>query len=107
MVQPFAPAYEKPLVAKWQISTAGGAQPRWRGDGKELYYMAPDGKLMAVEVKATSESFEHGTPQALFQSRADAPTGRHILELRAQPRRQTLSHPYTGRLQPPNRRCSP
>jgi serine/threonine protein kinase/Tol biopolymer transport system component len=75
MVQPFAPAYEKPSVAKWQISTAGGAQPRWRGDGKELYYMAPDGKLMAVEVKATPESFEHGAPRALFASRADAPTG--------------------------------
>ena len=75
MVQPFVPAFEKPLAAKWQISTAGGAQPRWRGDGKELYYMAPDGKLMAVEVKAMRESFEHGTPRALFRSRADAPTG--------------------------------
>lgn len=75
MVQPFAPAFEKPLAAKWQISTAGGAQPRWRGDGQELYYMAPDGKLMAVDVKATQESFQHGTAQALFQSRADAPTG--------------------------------
>ena len=75
MVQPFAPAFEKPLAAKWQISTAGGAQPRWRGDGKELYYMAPDGKLMAVEVKAAPESFEHSTPHALFASRADAPTG--------------------------------
>jgi Tol biopolymer transport system component len=75
MVQPFAPAFDKPLAAKWQVSTAGGAQPRWRGDGKELYYMAPDGKLMAVEVSATPGSFEHGTPQALFASRADAPTG--------------------------------
>jgi hypothetical protein len=75
MVQPFAPAFEKPLAAKWQISTAGGAQPRWRGDGQELYYMAPDGKLMAVEVKATQESFQHGAPHALFASRADAPTG--------------------------------
>jgi serine/threonine protein kinase/Tol biopolymer transport system component len=33
---------------KWQISTRGGAQPRWRRDGKELFYLAPDGKLMAV-----------------------------------------------------------
>jgi hypothetical protein len=37
--------------------------------------MAPDGKLLAVEVRATAEGFEHGTPQALFASRADAPTG--------------------------------
>jgi hypothetical protein len=75
MVQPFAPAFEKPLAAKWQISTAGGAPPRWRGDGKELYYMAPDGKLMAVDVKAAPESFQHGSPHALFASHADAPTG--------------------------------
>jgi serine/threonine protein kinase len=75
MVQPFAPAFEKPIAAKWQISTSGGAQPRWRADGKELYYMAPGGELMAVEVKATPESFEHSTPEALFRSRADAPTG--------------------------------
>ena len=75
MVQPFAPAFEKPLAAKWQISSAGGAQPRWRGDSQELYYMAPDGKLMAVDVKPASDGFEHGTPHALFASRADAPTG--------------------------------
>ena len=37
--------------------------------------MAPDGKLMAVEVKAALESFEHSTSHALFASRADAPTG--------------------------------
>jgi hypothetical protein len=52
---------------KWQVSTTGGVQPRWRHDGKELYYLAPDGKLMAVAVK-TGTSFEAGTPEALFQT---------------------------------------
>ncbi|MFI5182561.1 MAG: protein kinase [Thermoanaerobaculia bacterium] len=53
---------------KWQISTAGGIQPRWRADGKELYYVAPGGWLTAVPVR-TNPSFEKGTPQALFQTR--------------------------------------
>ena len=53
---------------KWQISTAGGAEPRWRSDGKELYYRALDQKLMAVAVEADPK-FAAGVPKALFQSR--------------------------------------
>jgi hypothetical protein len=52
---------------KWLISANGGSQPRWREDGKELYYLAPDGKLMAVEI-ATSPVFRAGVPKALFQT---------------------------------------
>ena len=54
--------------AKWQVSTNGGAQPRWRRDGKELFYLAADQKLMAVAVKGEA-SFEVGTPKVLFQTR--------------------------------------
>ena len=50
---------------KWQISTSGGEQPWWRSDGKELYYLSADGKLMAVEVKPGG-SFAAGAPRALF-----------------------------------------
>jgi len=50
---------------KWQISTAGGGQPVWNRNGKELFYASADNKLMAVDVKADS-SFEVGTPRALF-----------------------------------------
>ncbi|MBK8315636.1 MAG: PD40 domain-containing protein [Acidobacteria bacterium] len=50
---------------KWQISTNGGTHPWWRSDGKELYYLSADGKLMAVEVKPGG-SFEAGAPRALF-----------------------------------------
>ncbi len=50
---------------KWQISTAGGAEPRWRGDSKELFYVAR-GKLMAVEVKTGASTFEAGIPRTLF-----------------------------------------
>jgi Tol biopolymer transport system component len=52
---------------RWQISNAGGETPRWRADGRELYYVAPGGRLMAVEVK-TGESFEAGAPRFLFQA---------------------------------------
>jgi eukaryotic-like serine/threonine-protein kinase len=52
---------------KWQISNAGGDQPRWRGDGKELFYLSNDGKLNAVPVK-TGANFDAGTPVALFQA---------------------------------------
>ena len=50
---------------KFQISTGGGLQPRWRRDGRELYYFAADGKLMAVEV-TTFPRFEAAIPKALF-----------------------------------------
>jgi dipeptidyl aminopeptidase/acylaminoacyl peptidase len=54
---------------KWQVSAAGGEQPRWRGDGKELFFLSPDGKIMAVPVKVGA-SFDAGTPVALFQANA-------------------------------------
>jgi Tol biopolymer transport system component len=34
---------------RWQISSGGGEQPRWRGDGKELFYLSLDGKMMGCE----------------------------------------------------------
>jgi serine/threonine protein kinase len=61
-VQPFPAA-----GGKWQISTGGGGQPRWRGDGKELFFVSPDGKLMAAEVSA-APTFKAGVPKALFQA---------------------------------------
>jgi hypothetical protein len=51
------------------VSTAGGISPRWRSDGKELYYVAPDGKLMAAPVAARGAIVEVGAPVALFQTR--------------------------------------
>jgi Tol biopolymer transport system component len=50
----------------WRISTDGGTVPRWRRDGKELFYIS-GGKLMAVEVKASESSFELGAPRLLFE----------------------------------------
>jgi Tol biopolymer transport system component len=53
---------------KWQVSTSGGVQPHWRHDGKELFYITAEGKMMAVAIKAGA-SFEAGTPEPLFQTR--------------------------------------
>jgi len=50
---------------KWQVSTNGGDFPAWRGDGRELYYIARDQRLMAVPVTA-GEGFEAGVPVPLF-----------------------------------------
>jgi len=55
--------------SKWQISTTGGIGPQWRRDGKELFYYAPDGKLMAVDAKGGTE-FVAAVPHALFEFRS-------------------------------------
>ena len=55
---------------KWMVSTDGGAQPNWRGDGRELFYVAPDRNMMAVEVKGDSAMFEAGVPRPLFEMRS-------------------------------------
>jgi eukaryotic-like serine/threonine-protein kinase len=55
------------------VSTDGGADPRWRQDGKELFYLSPDRKLMAVPVNGET-TFEPGVPKGLFQTRVPALT---------------------------------
>jgi Tol biopolymer transport system component len=62
-VQPFPRSDER-----WKISVAGGVQPMWRHDGKELFYLALNAMLTAVDVK-TTPTFESGVPQPLFQAR--------------------------------------
>ena len=54
---------------KWQVSTTGGAFPRWRGDGRELYYvsLANEWELMAVDVEAEGDTLDVGIPHRLFQ----------------------------------------
>lgn len=62
-VQPFPSS-----GSKWQISVTGGFQPRWSGDGKELFYLSLDRRMMSVEVQ-TSPSFQAGNPKPLFEVR--------------------------------------
>jgi hypothetical protein len=58
-------------AGKVQVSTAGGSQPRWRRDGKEIFYISANGRLTAVDVK-TELRFEAGAPHALFDVRVPA-----------------------------------
>jgi Tol biopolymer transport system component len=50
---------------KWQITTNGGLTPHWRRDGRELYYLSYDNKVMAVDVTLGAE-VKAGTPKELF-----------------------------------------
>ncbi len=55
---------------RYTISTDdGGAVPRWRADGKELFYTTSTGRMMAVAVHTQGAEFENGAPQLLFQTR--------------------------------------
>jgi dipeptidyl aminopeptidase/acylaminoacyl peptidase len=59
-------------AGKWQVSRGGGTEPRWRGDGKEIFYIAPSGMLTAVPVNGET-TFATGTPAPLFQIHGRAP----------------------------------
>jgi len=63
-IQPFPERGERQPV-----STAGGSQPRWRSDGRELFYIAPDGKLMAVPMGPAAGPSGVGKPVPLFKTR--------------------------------------
>jgi Tol biopolymer transport system component/predicted Ser/Thr protein kinase len=53
---------------KLQISTDGGSRPRWRDDGKELFYMDVSGRLMAIEMRVDGDKLSAGVPKPLFES---------------------------------------
>jgi len=55
---------------RWQISQSGGSEPRWSSDGKELFFFAPDNRLMAAQVRTDGTSFDVGAIQPLFQTRS-------------------------------------
>jgi Tol biopolymer transport system component len=54
------------------VSAGGGIQPRWSHDGTELFYLAPDGQLMSVQIKLMEHSIEARTPVALFRAQLAA-----------------------------------
>jgi eukaryotic-like serine/threonine-protein kinase len=70
-VQPFPPS-----GGKWQISTAGGGAPQWRGDGKELFYQSTDETFYAAAIKVIGNGLDVSLPVKLFQHRIAGQTGR-------------------------------
>lgn len=57
---------------KWEVSTGGGSWPEWRHDGKELFYLSPDNKIMAAEISEQGAGLVIGKVTALFQLNAAA-----------------------------------
>jgi len=53
--------------ARWQVSTSGGTEPLWRGDGKELFYLDPERSLVAVPITLTAQGAEPGSGRPLFR----------------------------------------
>ena len=60
-----------PVGGRFQVSVSGGTNPRWRSDGKEIFYLSPDGALMAVGVDPSPSGFRIGQPKALFRAPVD------------------------------------
>jgi Tol biopolymer transport system component len=74
--------YARPFVGaasirtgKWQVSRQGGRSPRWRADGRELFYLSPDGIVTAATVRKASGSFESDAPHDLFRLTVDHDRG--------------------------------
>ena len=53
------------FAGKQQVSVAGGVQPHWRRDGRELFYMTPDGHIMSAAIRTTAK-LEVDSPKTLF-----------------------------------------
>jgi eukaryotic-like serine/threonine-protein kinase len=73
-VRPFVPpsaanAPANSAAGQWQVSTAGGISPRWRADGKELYYIGQAGQMMAASITVMGTSLAPGAPVKLFDTR--------------------------------------
>jgi serine/threonine protein kinase/Tol biopolymer transport system component len=75
---------------KWLASEEGGTQPRWRRDGKELYYVAPDNDLMAVPVVAdkTGRTLRTGKPLPLFHTKMVTAGAFGVLTVASGPKQQ-------------------
>ena len=101
-VQPFTPPGSgvAPTAGKWQISRDGGTRPKWRADGKELIFRAPNGSPMAVDITA-SPAFQAGIPKPLFTMPAGAGAwdvtadGKRFLAAMPLQAQQTTSTPIT------------
>jgi len=65
--QVYVRSLTRSLETKWQISTDGGMQPSWRGDGRELFYLSRARQLVSVTVEQTDGILQPGVPRVLFE----------------------------------------
>ncbi len=90
-----------PSGGKWQISTQGGYTPRWHGDGKELFYMSPDRKIMSAAVNPNGTTFEVSSPTALFQTQVDVAAATNRYDVSPDGQRFLMSSPIENTTSPP------
>jgi serine/threonine protein kinase len=64
----YVQTFPNPSQGKWMISVNGGSAPRWRSDGKELFYISADSKIMAVDVSTTPTFAKQSAPKVLFSA---------------------------------------
>ena len=77
---------------KRQISNQGGVQPLWRRDSRELFYLSPEGAIMAVDIGATA-TLQPGMPHALFQTKLIPGAGVHQYAATANGQRFLIAEP--------------
>jgi len=63
------------------VSTQRGSEPRWRRDGKELFYLAGDNMLTAVDVNSSGDALRFGAERALFSFSPIGPPGRSTYDV--------------------------
>jgi Tol biopolymer transport system component len=93
----YATAFPPGAGGKRQISSAGGGMPRWRQDGKEILYAAPDRQIMAAEIAIRGEALEVGKVRALFLS----PGGTANFEVTADGQRFLFAIPVNDKASEP------
>ena len=102
-MSPRAEVYVQPFPTtggRQIISTGGGAEPRWRRDGRELFYLAMDGNLMSVGVDFAANA-RPATPRALFQTRVPPGTiYRTAIDAAADGQRFLIKTPLEGAASP-------
>jgi len=87
---PFPPTGER-----WQLSTSGGAQPRWRPDGREIFYLDPQGQLMSVDV-ASGDPRRAARPVPLFRTTLDVSSANDQYTPASDGRRFLIRRPVSG-----------
>ncbi len=104
-VQPFdpnSPTGSPPGGGKWLVSKGGGVSPRWNGNGKELFFAAPDGTIMSVDVSA-NQVFHPGIPKPLFKPKAQRLSDRMIWDVSPDGKKFLLPIPVAANKMPPHR----
>jgi Tol biopolymer transport system component len=78
---------------RWQISAAGGRMPRWRADGRELFFLAGPGSLMVAPVSTAAADFTFEPARALFETRA-IPRKSNLYDVSPDGQRVLMNLPY-------------